>query len=96
MRERLGGRTPSPTASGIAGETTPPVFPRQPPGWDVSAVTAEDLAVVRQFLDRRATLTVGARNHLAREIATRLQAKVAGAPALEPETFLERLAAARD
>ena len=65
-------------------------------GWDTSAITAEDLAIVRSFLDRRATLNPGARAQLATDLATRLRAKVAGAPDLEPEPFLETLVATRD
>lgn len=65
-------------------------------GWDTSGVTAEDLAVVRSFLNRRATLNPGARAQLAAELAARLQTKVAGAPGQSPEAFLESLLAARD
>jgi hypothetical protein len=65
-------------------------------GWDTSAVTAQDLATVRSFLERRATLTAGARAHLAQTLADTLRAKVAGAPPLEHEAFLERLAQERD
>jgi uncharacterized RDD family membrane protein YckC len=63
-------------------------------GWDVSAVTAEELAAVRRFLERRPTMTPEARRHLAAQIAARLVPKVAGMPSdLDPEPFLERLAA---
>jgi uncharacterized RDD family membrane protein YckC len=65
-------------------------------GWDTSAITTEDLAIVRSFLDRRATLNPGARAQLASDLSTRLRAKVAGAPDLEPEPFLETLVATRD
>jgi uncharacterized RDD family membrane protein YckC len=65
-------------------------------GWDTSAITAEDLAIVRAFLDRRPTLSPGARAQLAGDLATRLRAKVAGAPELEAEPFLETLVASRD
>lgn len=64
--------------------------------WDVSAVTTEEVATVRRFLDRRAELTAEARGRLAHEFALRLRPKVAGAPDdLPPETFLEHLAAAK-
>ena len=64
--------------------------------WDVSAVSNEDLATVRRFLDRRAELTAEARGRLAHEFALRLRPQVAGAPDdLPPETFLEHLAAAK-
>ena len=67
-----------------------------PPGWDTSAVTADDLVVVRAFLARRPSLTAPARAALAADLAARLRPKVAGAPDLEPERFLEALSAARD
>lgn len=73
--------------------------PLAPPGelppWDTSTVTAEELATVRAFLERRATLTPQARWQLAWELSERLRPKVAGAPADHPEVFLERLVAIR-
>ena len=72
-----------------------------PPGtdselWDVSAVTGEELATVRRFLDRRSTLTPDARARLAQEMASRLGPKVVGPPTeWEPESFLEYLVATK-
>ncbi len=64
--------------------------------WDVSAITAEEVATVRRFLDRRATLTSDARARLAYEMATRLGPKVVGPPRRwEPEAFLEYLVSAK-
>jgi uncharacterized RDD family membrane protein YckC len=64
--------------------------------YDVSAVSAEELATVRRFLDRRATLTPEARDRLALDMATRLGPKVVGpARHWEPEAFLEYLVAAK-
>ena len=64
--------------------------------WDVSAVTQEDLAAVRTFLARRGGFTPAARDGLARDLAARLERKVAGQPAgLAPETLLEGIAAAK-
>jgi hypothetical protein len=64
--------------------------------WDVTRVSAEDIVTVRHFLERRAELTPEARTRLARDFALRLRSKVAGAPeGLDPEAFLERLAAAK-
>jgi uncharacterized RDD family membrane protein YckC len=74
----------------------PPAVPGAPPGWDTSAVTSEDLVVVRAFLARRPTLTPSARDSLAADLAGRLRAKVAGAPPLDPEAFLEALASTRN
>jgi len=64
--------------------------------WDVSAVTAEELATVRQFLERRHDLVPHARSELARTLAERLRPKVAGATDVAGnESFLEQLAAAK-
>lgn len=64
--------------------------------WDVSGVTAEELAIVRSFLHRRQTLDDGARSELARELAARLRPRVTGAfDELGDEVFLQRLAAAK-
>lgn len=64
--------------------------------YDVSAISAEELATVRRFLERRTTLTPEARNRLARDMATRLGPKVVGpARQWEPEAFLEYLVAAK-
>lgn len=54
-----------------------------PPGsaaWDVSAVTADDLATLRSFLERRGGLTAPARAALAADLAARLRPKVGGVP----------------
>lgn len=60
--------------------------------WDVSAVGAEELAVVRSFLERRWTLEPAARGQLALQLADAMWSKVAGAPGgLPPEAFLEQL-----
>jgi uncharacterized RDD family membrane protein YckC len=63
--------------------------------WDVSAVTASDIATVRSFLERRASLEWGARTELARTMASRLRPRVGGVSAAAPlsdEDFLEQLA----
>jgi hypothetical protein len=65
--------------------------------YDVSAVSAEELATVRRFLDRRSTLTPEARGRLSREMANRLGPKVVGpSRQWEPEAFLEYLVAAKE
>lgn len=62
-------------------------------GWDVSGVSSEDLAAVRRFLDRRASLERRARERLAQRLEQGLRPKVAGAPAeSDAEEFLEALA----
>jgi uncharacterized RDD family membrane protein YckC len=64
--------------------------------WDVSAVSQEEIAAVRQFLERRWTLDDEARRRLAWQLAEGLRPKVAGAPPeLQGEKLLERLAAAK-
>jgi hypothetical protein len=82
----------------------PPPAPWTSPGaagseadqWDVSAITQEELAAVRQFLERRWTLEGEARQRLAWQLAEGLRPKVAGVPAdLQGERLLERLAAAK-
>ena len=66
------------------------------PVWDVSAVTGEEVATVRRFLERRYSLDVNARIHLAHELAGRLRPKVPEADASwPPEAFLEALATAK-
>lgn len=76
----------------------PPSPPTPPPflAWDVSMVTNDDVAIVRQFLDRRGGLDAGAREHLARDLASRLHRKVgADADGWHPEAFLEGVVAAK-
>jgi uncharacterized RDD family membrane protein YckC len=64
--------------------------------WDVSAITQEELAAVRSFLARRDTFAPAARRGLARDLAARLGAKVAGPPpGLPAEALLEGIAAAK-
>lgn len=64
--------------------------------WDVSAISQEEIAAVRQFLERRWTLEAEPRRRLAWQLAEGLRPKVAGAPAdLQGEQLLERLAAAK-
>ena len=64
--------------------------------WDVSSITADEVATVRRFLERRTSLTPEARDRLAMEMATRLGPKVVGPPRQwEPEAFLEYLVATK-
>ena len=74
----------------------PPALVASPPGWDVSNVSAEDVAIVREFLARRASLAAAARAQLALDLASRLQPKVVGdARGWHPESFLEAVVAAK-
>lgn len=91
-RGRIGGtRTPLGPA---AQDASPPLTGTE--RWDVSAVTADEVAAVRSFLGRRAELDPGHRSNLAQTLAFQLMPKVAGVP-LEggPEAFLERVVAAK-
>jgi uncharacterized RDD family membrane protein YckC len=64
--------------------------------YDISAVSAEELATIRRFLDRRSALTPDARQRLAREMASRLMPKVVGPPRQwDSEAFLEYVLAAK-
>jgi uncharacterized RDD family membrane protein YckC len=82
----------------------PPPAPWVAPGssngvadqWDVSAISQEEFAAVRQFLERRWTIEHDARRRLAWQLAEGLRPKVAGAPPeVQGEQLLERLAAAK-
>jgi uncharacterized RDD family membrane protein YckC len=65
-------------------------------GWDVSAVTADELATVRRFIERRSTLAVEARRRLALDLAQRLSTKVlAPNHVTSSEEFLELLLAVK-
>jgi len=65
-------------------------------GWDVSGISAEELAVVRRFLERRDGLAPEARRALAGRLAEGLRPRVTGAGAGgSAEVFLETLAAAK-
>ena len=81
---------------------TPSATYLPPPGgapfleWDVSGVSVDDVATLRQFLERRVSLSPGARAHLATDLAARVRPKVVGAPdGWHPESFLEAVVAAK-
>lgn len=65
-------------------------------GWDVSAVTSDEVAAMRSFLGRRSSLDPGRRAELAQALSFQILPKVAGVP-LEggPEVFLARVVAAK-
>ena len=64
--------------------------------WDVSQVTADEVAAMRSFLGRRHQLTPQHRAQLAQTLSFQVLHKVAGVP-LEggPEVFLERVVHAK-
>jgi uncharacterized RDD family membrane protein YckC len=62
--------------------------------WDATAVSSEDVAAVRAFLERRFELRDESRHAIAAELATRLRPRVGGAPPdVADERFLELLVA---
>lgn len=68
--------------------------PQEALAWDTSAVSEEEVAAVRSFLERRHEIDVGARVELAATLEARLRPKVAGvSDACRDERFLEALAA---
>ena len=72
------------------------VAPPDVEGWDVSAVTDEEMVAVERFLERRTHLTGDAREALADQLYSALRPKVAGVPRdVRRETFLEGLVAAK-
>ncbi len=64
---------------------------------DVTAITATELAAVRDFLARRDSLTNDARSRVAQALSERLAGKVGGLPpgGLPPERLLETIVAAK-
>jgi uncharacterized RDD family membrane protein YckC len=64
--------------------------------WDVSAVSQDDVAAVRAFLERRFELRAQNRVEIAAELASRLRPRVGGVPPnFGDEVFLELLVAAK-
>ena len=62
--------------------------------WDVSAISAEELAMLRKFLERRDGISRDARSEIASTLAGRLRPRVAGVPDdVSAEQFLEELVA---
>lgn len=82
----------------IAPRLTPPREPlaAEAAAWDVSAVTREEVAAIRLFLQRRDDLDAGVRADRARELAAAIRPKVVGVPDhLGSEAFLTLLVAAK-
>jgi uncharacterized RDD family membrane protein YckC len=64
--------------------------------WDVSAVGANEVQAIRQFLDRRLELTAPARQYFAIDLANRVAPKVVGIPpGSHPEYVLEGIVVAK-
>jgi hypothetical protein len=89
-------RTAASKAPPVWTAAHPPVPDVDIEGWDATALTGEEIATVRRFLERRTTLVPQARAKLAAELARRLRPKVATPDDdLADETFLERAVAAK-
>ena len=88
-------RAAVPSTSG-GGSGVAPSSPAEMAAWDVSAVTADEVAALRSFLGRREALDPRSRADLAQTLSFQILPKVAGVP-LEggPEVFLERVVAAK-
>jgi uncharacterized RDD family membrane protein YckC len=94
-----GTQPPGPLPDQFAGFAMPAGAAR-PAGTDgtldVSAISPEDLAAIRSFLDRRRELPPGARGDIARRIAAALQPRVGGATGpMNDEDLIEAVAAAK-
>ncbi len=80
---------PAPGTPG-PGWASPPWLPPELAHWDVTQVSAEELAVVQRFLAGRGGYTAEARGRLATDLASRLWPRVAGPTGpMDPEAFLE-------
>jgi uncharacterized RDD family membrane protein YckC len=65
-------------------------------GWDVSAVTPDEVLAIRTFLDRRTALPWHIRSYLASELLNRIAPKVTGLPdSAHPEYILEGIVIAK-
>ena len=83
---------------GLALQLAPPItVPVEAvASWDVSAIDADEVATIRQFLDRRLSLGWPVRSHFANELAQRYGPRVAGAPfGMHPEYLLEGIVIAK-
>ena len=69
---------PKTQASATNATPPPPPFPGRAPKstWDVTDVTAEEVAVIRSFLERRSQLDDASRNRLTNQLAERIRARV--------------------
>lgn len=80
-------------SAAVGGLQTPSV-PLQ--GWDVSAVTASEVALIRRYLQRRDDLTADADRRLAGDLAVRLRPRVPAGSDLDDRRFLEQVLAEKE
>jgi uncharacterized RDD family membrane protein YckC len=90
VRDRHGDRSPARPVPQPRVDATPAAT------WDVSAISADDVATVRAFLERRDALAPRPRQEIAAQLAARVRPRVRGAsPAIGDESFLELLVAVK-
>jgi uncharacterized RDD family membrane protein YckC len=91
VREAFGGRN---AALGTPAALTVPV--EAVATWDVSAVTPDEVQMVRRFLDRRVALPWHVRTYLGSELVHRIAPRVSGIPGnVHPEYVLEGIVVAK-
>jgi uncharacterized RDD family membrane protein YckC len=74
-----------------------PVSPSAADGWDLSAITEDDIAAAQRFLERRAALPPEPRRQLAARLAFGIRAKAKdSARELADEPLIERIVATAD
>ena len=98
VRERTGEdeKRPAPPPPGYQ-EPAPAPAPAATAPVDFGGLSGSDVAIVRQFLSRRATLDPGARHTLASQLAAKVEPLVAGLErGDDDERFLELVAGAPD
>jgi len=100
LRDRLAAKAGVPVGASAHPEAflealvAPPPAPEPLGAWDVSAVTADDVAVLQGFLERRHTLEWAARIKLADSLRDRLATRIStpgDLTSMPAEDFLERL-----
>ena len=94
VRERVGGRAKA--GDGVSVDHLVERHRATAERVDVSAITAEEVTMVRQFLDRRTTLDPGAADKIAQDLSNRLTPRIGGLPPFPPaEAVLEIVVAAK-
>jgi uncharacterized RDD family membrane protein YckC len=94
-QEKLASATGTATPGNFVVELTDEAR-RELASWDVIGITRNDVAIVRQFLSRRNTIDVVARQKIADEFAAKLRPRVHGVhPTIKNERFLELLVEAK-
>ncbi len=77
--------------SKIAPIADPAVYADRP-RWDVSAITEEEIGVIRSFLSRASALPSSSRSEYARQLRNRIEPRIGGGePAMSNEAYLKRV-----